>query len=181
MARSFANDLETVHHPHLCSLIRIKRFTGGAIPLDVSDRVLNVQQRSVVGSHGVETSDRDGVAQHSLAHARTQAAFAHHVDAAPKQVLQVHQQSADVEQAAARRHSDEEIDVARFIGIPPSHGTENADVCRAMFCGNTEDFGSMAIQDSGGGHVSKIRAREGWVYAFPRPSALRVAGNLLKH
>ena len=110
-------------------------------------------------------SNRDGVAQHPLQHARAQATFGYNVNAAPEQVLQVHEQSANVEQAPARRHADEEIDVARFVSISPGHRTKNPNVRRAIFLGKTEHFGSVAFEGGSGGHEFKIGAPSSWGYA----------------
>ena len=84
MARRLANELQSVHHPHLGPFVCIERFAGRAVSLDVRDRVLNIHQTDMVGSHEFPTSDRDSVAQYSLTRARAQTTLGHHVDTAPE-------------------------------------------------------------------------------------------------
>lgn len=62
------------------------------------------------------TSDRNRVAKHVLTDARPKPAFRHHVDSSPKEILEVHDERTEVEQAAARLHAHQEVDEVAFHG-----------------------------------------------------------------
>ena len=73
----------------------------------------------MIGSHGRAGLDGNGVAQHPLPHAWAQTALRDNADTALEQILQIHQQAAEIEQTPTRRHLDEEVDVARFVSVTP--------------------------------------------------------------
>jgi hypothetical protein len=92
-----------------------------------------------------------------LANPRAEAAFRDDVYAPPEQVLQIHQQAAEVEQTAARAHAHDKINVTRFIGLATGHRPKHANVDSAILGGKLEHFASVALQRVCGSHDRACR------------------------
>jgi hypothetical protein len=63
----------------------------------------------------------DGVGQYPLSHPRAQATLRDDVDVALQQVLEIHQQAAEVEQAPVWFEVDQEVHVACLGGLATRH------------------------------------------------------------
>lgn len=72
-----------------------------------------------------------------------QAVFGDQIDAATKQLFQVNEHSAQIEQASTGLEIDQQIDVALGIRIAADRRTEDAYTARAMTTGDVENFVSL--------------------------------------
>jgi hypothetical protein len=137
MRAAAADDLELVGDPVLDELVALERLAAThGVAVDALDGFEDVKEPLAVVAH----LHRDGFVEHAVADAGSQTAGGDDVDRAAEQVRQVHDQAAEVQQAAAWLQVDEEIDVAGGIRLAPGHGTEHADVVRTMPPGNLEDL-----------------------------------------
>ncbi len=105
----------------------------------------------------VRDSDRNSVAEDPLSEARAKAVFADHVNAAPKEVLQIHHQPPQVEQAPSGSHSHDEVDITRVARLPARDGAEYPNIGRAVLRRETEHIGSVSVESGSGGHMANIR------------------------
>jgi hypothetical protein len=95
---SLTDDLEAVDHPDLRAFVGVECCACGPIALDASDRVENVEQTGTIGSHAVLNSNR--FAENLRTDSRTQSSLRYQFHSASQQILQVHRQAAEVEQAS---------------------------------------------------------------------------------
>ena len=127
--------------PVLNELVVLERFAAThSVAVDALDGFEDVKEPLAVIAH----LHRDGFVDHALAHAGSQTASGDDINRAAEQVRQVHDQAAEVQQAAAWLQVDEEIDVASGIRLATGHGTEHADVVRTVPPGELEDLLAVA-------------------------------------
>jgi hypothetical protein len=75
-----------------------------------------------------------------LADPRLQAWFGDHIDWMTEEVLEVHKQRGQVEQASPRLEVNQEVDVTGGVGLPTRNGPEDADISGAMASSDGEDL-----------------------------------------
>jgi len=148
----FPYDLQSTHHPRLRPFIGVERLTAGLILLDASNGIQNIQQAGAIASHAWSCLDWDGFAQHLLTNSRTQAALRHDIDATSQEVLEIHEQAANIEDTASRRHTHEQVDIARLVGVASRDRAEDPDVRRSVVCGQLEHVRPVALQSIAGSH-----------------------------
>lgn len=86
-------------------------------------------------------SQGNGLCEDALAHARVERGLGDHVDLGAEEVGEVHEEAAEVEQAAVRGEVDQEVDVTPGVGVATSDRTEHADVARSSPGGDGFDVG----------------------------------------
>ncbi len=75
----------------------------------------------------------------------SQSALCHDVHFALQQILEVHQQSTEIEQTTAGIHIDKKIYIALAVVVFPSHGAEQTNIMSAMAFSDGEDFLSILL------------------------------------
>jgi hypothetical protein len=137
MRGGLADDLELVGDPVLDELVALECLAASdSVAVDALDGFEDVEEPLAV----VAQLHRDGFVEHALEHAGPQTAGGDDVDRAAEQVRQVHDQAAEVQQAAAGLQVDEEVNVAGGIRLATGHGTEHADVVRTVPLGELQDL-----------------------------------------
>jgi hypothetical protein len=76
----------------------------------------------------------------------TQAFVGYNVDFASQQSLQIHQQAAQIKQAATRLQFHEQIHIAVGASLTPCYRAEDADIMRAMLSRNAQDVFTWIFQ-----------------------------------
>jgi hypothetical protein len=92
-----------------------------------------------------------------LADPRLQAWFGDHIDWMTKEVLEIHEQRGQVEQASPRLEVDQEVDVTGGVGLPACNGPEDTDIAGAMASSGSEDllaYASKIIDRRAIGHAA---------------------------
>ena len=90
-----------------------------------------------IASHEYRRLDGNGLAQHPLTHSRAETALGHDIHAPAQQVLEIHEQAAEIEHAPSRSHPYKKVDVARLVGFSTRDGTEYANIGRPILGGET--------------------------------------------
>jgi hypothetical protein len=143
-----ANDLELVGNPVLDELVVLESFAAtDSVAVDALDGFEDVEEPLAI----VAPLHRDRFAEHALADAGPQAASRDDVDWAAEQVRQVHDQAAEVQQAAARLQVDEEVSLA--ASASPRATEPNTRTLWAPCCLASSRISSRRLAISSAGSV----------------------------
>ena len=79
-------------------------------------------------------SERYRLAKDPVPDARPEPACGDDVHLTPQQRLQIHEQTAHIEQGAPRLHLDKEVYVATLVGLTTSRGSKDPDIPGPVTC-----------------------------------------------
>src|ERR1019366_10003788 len=78
--------------------------------------------------------------------------FGEKIDLHAERILEVLLQSNEIEERRPLAHIDKEVDIAAFLVSPFRHGTEHAQIARAVSGGDGEQLVPMSGECFGGFH-----------------------------